>query len=400
MINPKLLADLLSGLKLRLRSRNSAHRRQRPRGGNQRSPVAAEVSLLEPRCLLSSNGLGGGLHTQKVALHQSGDVVNFAGYEWDTNYNWSQDSGNYINGQLWSPKNAVVEGGQLHLKLEPTRLDGRWTTTSADVELVAKANGEPFNPGYGTYLVAAQTNGSFNRLANNNGAIFGAFTYENLHGVGKLKSNTISGLPPSLIAVLKPGMLVTATNYLGKPLVPEINNPHSPDRSTTIKEIQGNTVTLSEHAINDPGDYLHTFYFKDTSLTNGHRELDMVEASRFGKQADATNAQFTLQPYYANSLNVHRITLQDKGQITLVMNWKAANQPVTFAEYDGIYNLADKPAKPALDWTTPDKPDGGLNEYIPNSAYQTFHLNLWWSSWQELVPHAEEVTVTNFQYSP
>jgi hypothetical protein len=387
-------SNWLSALNDRLRFRSSA--RSRRDRGKRRRQFAAKVSPMEQRCLMSSNGLGGGLHSHKVAQDQPGApvIINFAGYQWDSNYRWSQDSGNYLDGQKWSPNNAIVKGGQLHLKLEPT--DGNKTTISADVELVAKANGQPFNPGYGTYLVAAETNGSFNRLASNNGAIFGAFTYENLHGVGKLNANTVTGLQPSLIATLKPGMLVTATNYLGKPLVPEKHNPNSPDRSTTIKEIQGNTVTLNEHAINDPGDYPHTIYFTDRSLDNGHRELDMIEASRFGKQTDATNAQFTLQPYAANERNVHRITLEDKGQITLVMQWMGPKQPVTFEEYDGIFDLADLPKKPAIDWNTPTD----LNAYIPNSGHQTFHLNLWWSSWQRLVPHAEEVTVTNFEYEP
>ena len=50
-------------------------------------------------------------------------MINFAGYEWDTSYNWSQDSGNDINGQQWAPKNASVgeNGSRLNLKEENVR---------------------------------------------------------------------------------------------------------------------------------------------------------------------------------------------------------------------------------------------------------------------------------------
>src|SRR5262245_51935094 len=105
MINTKLLADRLSGLCRRLRLRNGGRRRRCP--GNHRLQGAAEVALLEPRCLLSGKGVGGGHHGHRVALNQPGDpsVINFAGYEWNANYNWSKDSGPFINGQLWSPDN-------------------------------------------------------------------------------------------------------------------------------------------------------------------------------------------------------------------------------------------------------------------------------------------------------
>ena len=53
MINPKFLADRLFGLNLRMRFRKSGRRRL----GNPLSKFAAEVSLLEERCLMSRSAL-------------------------------------------------------------------------------------------------------------------------------------------------------------------------------------------------------------------------------------------------------------------------------------------------------------------------------------------------------
>ncbi len=44
----------------------------------------------------------------------------------------------------------MVEPDILHLKLADASIDGTQKFASADVELVAQANGQPFNPGYGT----------------------------------------------------------------------------------------------------------------------------------------------------------------------------------------------------------------------------------------------------------
>jgi len=56
MVNPMILADRLSGLNLRLPFRKCA--RLRRRLGNRRLQLAAEVSLLEQRCLMSGSALG------------------------------------------------------------------------------------------------------------------------------------------------------------------------------------------------------------------------------------------------------------------------------------------------------------------------------------------------------
>jgi hypothetical protein len=125
----------------------SSVRQGQDRGKNRRQ-FAADVSLLEERYLMSSNVLGGGHHSHNVALDQPGQpsIIKFGGYEWNANYNWSKDSGPYVNGQLWSPDNAVVEADGLHLKLANATIDGQSKFASADVELMAKGNGEPFHP--------------------------------------------------------------------------------------------------------------------------------------------------------------------------------------------------------------------------------------------------------------
>jgi hypothetical protein len=60
MIHPMLLVDPLSRLNLQLRFRKSAHPRRRP--ANHLWKVAAEVSLLEDRCLMSRSVLGAHAH--------------------------------------------------------------------------------------------------------------------------------------------------------------------------------------------------------------------------------------------------------------------------------------------------------------------------------------------------
>jgi hypothetical protein len=153
----------------------------------------------------------------------------------------------------------------------------------------------------------------------------------------------------------------------------------------------------------------------DGSQINSHRELDMIEASRFGPlpqgwQGDPTNAQFTIQPWdhfvktTHNNINVNRFTSRDAGDITLTMDWKGAHQPVTFSIYYGIYtDLNQLPAQPAYSWTTSDGTKGipNQNPLIPNSAAQTVHLNLWRFPQSPTPPTIpEEVIIKAFQYRP
>lgn len=365
--------------------------------------------MLEQRSLLSGNGLRGAHHTQNAPLDQSGDptIIDFAGYQWNSNYNWSKDSGPYINDQLWSPENAVVQSDGLHLKLANAMIDGRSQFASADVALVGKANGHPFHPEYGTYLVSAKTtNGqSFSQFTNNSLAIFGAFTYENLHGVGQTSqgSNKITGLPASLIVTLKqqPGKVyVTANDYTGAPVFPVY-----PD-TTFIKSIEGDTVVLTRAATNQAVSGSHTIYFTDNSIPNRKRELDAIEVSKFGNSGNPNNAQFAVQPTSPSDggsyANVKGFTLSDSGQITIVMHWNGPKQPVEFSVYYGSYNLSDLPKTADVNYTT----SANQEKYIPNTSEQTFHMNLWQASWQfnqngnPCQASPAEIVVTNFQYDP
>ena len=108
--------------------------------------MAAEVARLEDRCLMST--------------------LKFDGYDWSTNYRHNlAGTGWYSSGQQWAPQNAFVNSDGLHLVLTTATVDRSYTAmSSAEVDLVGKG-GQPFNPGYGTYLVAASTKGGFNELA-------------------------------------------------------------------------------------------------------------------------------------------------------------------------------------------------------------------------------------------
>ena len=301
---------------------------------------------------------------------------------------------------------AVQRGGQVRRAAPETgrRDDRRQAASSLPPRWISSrtSSGQPFHPGYGTYLVSAKATGTFNQFATDPLAIFGAFTYENLHGVGKLNSNKITDLPSSLVSRLKPNMTVVSVNYKGLPFYKS---------DAKIERIEGNTVYLNRDVQEDPGDFLHTVYFSDprSSLLNTQRELDMLEASRFGNRSDPTNAQFVLQPTEpskgGSGANVKRITLKEAESqgITVVMHWTGPKTPVTFDVYYGTnYTLDNLPKVPDISYTTPKDQD----IFVPDSTYQTFHLNLWQAFWQfnkngnNGQANPAEVVVTNFQYDP
>lgn len=246
-------------------------------------------------------------------------LIDFAGYWWWTNYPFNiSNTGYWLNGQQWDPRLVTVDSQGMHLKMQQTQLpNGPMQWSSVEVVLWAPSN-QPsgpnppvrFYPGYGTYLVAASTQGSFNNIANN--CCFGAFTYA---------------------------------------------------------------------------------FNADGTQRNKYHELDMIEVSRWGKPLD-TNAQFTIQPWEDDN-NVHRITLQDSGQITIVMNWPGPGVPVTYSVYYGLYNLSNLPAQANITWTTA----ASQNVDIPTDACQTVHLNLWRQPPQDVIPNGnQEVIVNNFQF--
>jgi hypothetical protein len=254
-----------------------------------------------------------------VCGSQTNCMLQFAGYWWWTNYPFNTQSGYWFNGQQWDPRLAFVDQAGLHLQMQQTQLPNaplQWS--SVEVVLWAESSQPnppgnsppPMFPGYGTYLVAATTSGSFNDIANN--CCFGVFTYR---------------------------------------------------------------------------------WDADGTQINSHHELDMLECSRWGNLSDPTNAQFTLQPWQPDG-NVHRITLQDSGQITLVMSWPGPAQAVTFSVYYGQYGLDTLPAIPDITWTVASS----QYQYIPTAACQTVHFNLWREP-QSVYPNGnQEVVITNFQF--
>ena len=200
-----LAAKCLSRLNLRFPFRANARPRSTRRRASYRPDVEAEASQMEDRCLMST--------------------FQFDGYEWSNDYRSNlAGTGWYSSGQQWAPQNAFGNASGLHLLLKTATVAQKYTAmSSGELDLVGK-NGHAFNPGYGTYLVAAHTKGGFDNLAKNETVVFGAFTYQ-------------------------------------------------------------------KNA--------------DPSQINSQRELDMIEASRFGTPPNGwigmgtTNAQFTLQPYTA-----------------------------------------------------------------------------------------------------
>ncbi|KZM47386.1 hypothetical protein [Labrenzia sp. OB1] len=134
----------------------------------------------------------------------------------------------------------------------------------------------------------------------------------------------------------------------------------------------------------------------DPNIANPHRELDMVEVSRFGRRDDPTNAQFTLQPWEVPG-NVMRFTIaSDVNAITLVMRW-SAGYPVIFDLYYGLYTLDTLPPTANHEViTAPDK-----TQFSPGAGCQSIHLNLWRQPPNQVYPVTDqEVTVTNFQFRP
>lgn len=140
-----------------------------------------------------------------------------------------------------------------------------------------------------------------------------------------------------------------------------------------------------------------TYQFEaDNTITNSHRELDMLECSRWYNPKMSTNAQFTLQPWENDTNNVHRISIDSsKSQITLLMDWQDENTAVTFNLYYGLYTFSNLPATPDITWTTA----ANQNQFIPNEGCQTVHLNLWRQPQGKYPASDQEVIIKNFQYA-
>lgn len=161
---------------------------------------------------------------------------------------------------------------------------------------------------------------------------------------------------------------------------PTQNNPNSPATPPQRSYLDYGKILVSASTPTSFADLanqctlgIFTYRFdKDPSQANPYHELDMLECSPYGTE-NGQNAQFTLQPWQPSG-NVHRITIATGvREITVTLDWQGEGQPVTFSQYDGIHTLATLPATPANTWTTPSS----KNQYIPNPACTSLHLNLW-----------------------
>lgn len=159
---------------------------------------------------------------------------------------------------------------------------------------------------------------------------------------------------------------------------------------------------------------------KSNNQNNPYRELDLAEISRWGNapgtpidQCTASpkslcegNAQFAVQLWNKSPDNVHRYTIAEGvSEMTLVMEWTAANSPVTFKQYNGLFTLETLPPAPDNVFTT----SADQNKFIPDSDCQRFHMNYWMGNFAQAVKglnpgpsngQPQEVVITNFQYQP
>ena len=399
MISARVLSERLSGLGVRLLGAKGARRRVSRAGRGL--PVAAEISLLEPRCLMSVNVAPGGHHAAKVAqdANDGGPVlVKFDGYEWNTNYNWAKDTGTYVNNQLWSPDN--IQSGPNGLTLSITSSNGQ--SVASDAELWSKG-GERVHPGYGTYVVSAKVpSGTFADLAISNPyAIFGSFTYQNIHGVRTVNGDKIEGLPKDVVKDVTKGMSLDGTYTDYSSGTPKPGQPMF-QKGTLVKRVEGDTVLLTKSAIVS-SESTHTIYLTPNEMLNGDhllnrkREIDELEVSKFG--SNTTNAQFAIQPTDSADggipANVFGLNLADSGAITIKMVW--TEKKVTWDLYYGSYSSLNelKKATPNLHAATSSKQD----KFVPDPSQQTFHLNLWaFQNGSNPWPTPASVTVTKFQY--
>ena len=285
-------------------------------------------------------------------------LVTFKGYQWWTNYQFFPGGSGYWNlNNRWSPRNVELKEDGLHLSVRQQQVPDEnnilrtfWSAGEAVTAL--NTNGSLAKLGYGTYLVSARvvSAGSWNTMDPN--VAFGVFTYE-------------------------------------RDKTGDTNNPY--------------------------------------------REIDLAEISRWGRRDNETcrinpralcdgNSQFALQFWNANSSedpnrplpNVMRYTIPEStNDITLVMIWTGANQPITFRQYNGRFTLATLPPGDSWNrqWITP--PGGGnsgnRNAWVPAEGCQQFHLNFWQGNNTDSKPEPginpppatpQEIVVTEFEYKP
>lgn len=282
-------------------------------------------------------------------------LVDFKGYKWWTAFAFRgppfrNPSWWWNNFNLWSPQNVFVDGEGLHLRIQRQNVgqppNEQQFPAAAEVAAMFKSDGSDANLGYGDYLVTAKikTAAIWSQLDAN--VVFGAFTFERFGTQGE---DSATG-----------------------------------DKNNPFREL-------------DPAEISRWGF-------NGSNQCKTVDNSRLC----TGNAQFTLQKWEPPK-NINRYDIVSSGDtVTLVMRWHAANQPVTFEQYDGSYTLATLPATPSFSWTT----DADQDIYIPATNCERFHLNLWNSGIGYVPPKPrpqyapppatlpQEVVVTNFEFNP
>jgi hypothetical protein len=204
------------------------------------------------------------------------------------------------------------------------------------------------------------------------------------------------------------------------------NDPHDPKISCIASELvsealaQG-TYTFLVTARVDQGGISPSFAFLDPNVIFGiftyqwggadpndtpniHRELDLLETvNAEWAQVDVpgSNAQFTVQPWNANSSppnypNLERLTIPDTRYLTAVMFHNLQGLlGVTYQLFAGNYSLDDlakkeNPPAPFATWQVP-------TDYIPpDGGCPRFHINLYLA--KGTPPQKEQrITITRIQ---
>jgi hypothetical protein len=111
-------------------------------------------------------------------------LLDFAGFKWWTyNQFYPGGSGFWNNNNVWSPRDANVQGDGLHLFVREDNVGQKVAFgkmyTAGEVVLLQNEDGSPARLGFGTYLVTAKilTAGSSWDTMDPN-VSFGVFTYE------------------------------------------------------------------------------------------------------------------------------------------------------------------------------------------------------------------------------
>jgi hypothetical protein len=328
-----------------------------------RPRAAALAAAADPSCPAASLAPAGLAPLSGAQCSTPNCLINFKGYQWWTSYDYfgppfPQNSYFWNANNQWSPKNAFVDSAGLHLLIQTQDTGGGPKPSAAEVVAMFKADGSQANLGYGDYLVVAQVKSaaSWDKLDPN--AAFGAFTYERLGTSGTGTGNTNNPYRELDLAE------ISHWGYAGPTLPPSPPNPLPPS-----------CVTPSGNPLLDP------------RLCTG-------------------NSQFTLQLWDDASDNLHRYSINPGvNTVTLVMQWHGANQPVSFAQYDGAWNFENlSQATPSNQWTT----SAADNPFIPATSCERFHLNFWQGNFPDVAngfnpPPAtipQEVVVTDFEFQP